>query len=122
MDLSTLEKRIDELIALCDELERKQATMESDRETWLQERTRLLEKNENAKAKIEAMIMRLFSEQEGKVIPRSTFLEEVWGEPGTLETRTVDNFVLRLRKYFEPTPKQPQHILSVRGVGYRFVR
>ena len=61
MDLSTLEKRIDELIALCDELERKQATMESDRETWLQERTRLLEKNENAKAKIEAMIMRLKS-------------------------------------------------------------
>ena len=70
----------------------------------------------------EAMVMRLFSEQEGKVIPRSTFLEEVWGEPGTLETRTVDNFVLRLRKYFEPIPKEPQHILSVRGVGYRFVR
>jgi DNA-binding response OmpR family regulator len=70
----------------------------------------------------EAMIMRLFAEQEGNVIPRSMFLEKVWNEPGTLETRTVDNFVLRLRKYFEPTPKEPQHILSVRGVGYRFVR
>ena len=70
----------------------------------------------------EAMMMRLFAEEEGRVIPRSEFLERVWGEPGTLETRTVDNFVLRLRKHFEPDPKNPQHILSVRGVGYRFVR
>jgi DNA-binding response OmpR family regulator len=70
----------------------------------------------------EAMMMRLFAEQEGKVISRADFLERVWGEPGTLETRTVDNFVLRLRKHFEPDPKKPQHILSVRGVGYRFVR
>lgn len=61
MDIDALEKRIDELIALCDELERKQSTMETDREKWLQERTRLLEKNEMAKAKIEAMIMRLKS-------------------------------------------------------------
>lgn len=61
MDLDTLEKRIDELIALCDELERKQSSMDTDREKWLQERTKLLEKNELAKAKIEAMIMRLKS-------------------------------------------------------------
>lgn len=61
MDLETLEKRIDELIAFCDELERKQSTMEADREKWLLERTRLLEKNEMAKSKIEAMIMRLKS-------------------------------------------------------------
>lgn len=61
MDINTLEKRIDELIKLCDELERKQSTMETDRQKWLQERTRLLEKNEMAKAKIEAMIMRLKS-------------------------------------------------------------
>jgi len=70
----------------------------------------------------EVAMMRLFAEHEGDVIPRSTFLEEVWEQPGTLETRTVDNFVLRLRKYFEPEPKKPRHILSVRGVGYRFVR
>ena len=61
VDINALEKRIDELIALCDELERKQVSMESDRESWMQERTRLLEKNEMAKAKIEAMIMRLKS-------------------------------------------------------------
>ena len=61
VDINALEKRIDELIALCDELERKQSSMETDRESWMQERTRLLEKNEMAKAKIEAMIMRLKS-------------------------------------------------------------
>lgn len=61
MDLTTLENRIDELIAICDGLERKQETMAAEQEKWAQERTRLLEKNELAKAKIEAMIMRLKS-------------------------------------------------------------
>ena len=61
MDLSTLEKRIDELIAFCDQLERKQESMAAKQEKGTQERTRLLEKNELAKAKIEAMIMRLKS-------------------------------------------------------------
>ena len=61
MDLNTLEKRIDELIAFCDQLERKQESMAAKQEKGVQERTRLLEKNELAKAKIEAMIMRLKS-------------------------------------------------------------
>jgi len=61
VDINTLEKRIDELINLCDELESKHRAIETDRENWTQERTSLLEKNEMAKAKIEAMIMRLKS-------------------------------------------------------------
>jgi cell division protein ZapB len=61
VDINTLEKRIDELIALCDELESKHRAIETDRENWTQERTSLLEKKEMAKAKIEAMIMRLKS-------------------------------------------------------------
>ena len=61
MDLSTLKKRIDELITFCDQLERKQEAMAAEQEKGVQERTRLLEKNELAKAKIEAMIMRLKS-------------------------------------------------------------
>ena len=61
MDINTLEKRIDELIALCDELESKHLAMANDRGSWIQERTSLLEKNEMTKAKIEAMIMRLKS-------------------------------------------------------------
>lgn len=59
LDIKDLENKIDELISLCDEFERKQAIMEADRETWLRERTRLLEKNDMAKNKVEAMIMRL---------------------------------------------------------------
>ena len=59
MEIKDLESKIDELIQLCDELERKQAVLEADRETWLEERTRLLEKNKMAKSKVEAMIMRL---------------------------------------------------------------
>ena len=61
MDINALEKRIDELIALCDELESNYRAIETDRENWTQERTSLLEKKEMAKAKIEAMIMRLKS-------------------------------------------------------------
>lgn len=65
MEIQKLETKIDELISLCDELERKQANLEQDRDNWLSERTRLLEKNELAKNKVEAMIMRLKSlEQE----------------------------------------------------------
>ena len=65
LDIENLEAKIDELILLCDELERKQAVMQADRDTWVRERNRLLEKNELAKTKVEAMIMRLKSlEQE----------------------------------------------------------
>jgi len=59
LDIATLEAKIDELIQVCDELERRQASMEADKAQWLAERTRLLEKNELAKNKVEAMIMRL---------------------------------------------------------------
>lgn len=65
MDIATLEAKIDELIAACDALERRQSHLEADRDKLMQERTRLLEKNELAKNKVEAMIMRLKSlEQE----------------------------------------------------------
>lgn len=59
LDITDLEAKIDELINLCDSLEKKQASMEADKETWLSERSRLLEKNALAKSKVEAMIMRL---------------------------------------------------------------
>jgi len=59
LDIKDLETKIDELIAVCDELERQNSVMNTDREKWLHERTRLLEKNELAKSKVEAMIMRL---------------------------------------------------------------
>ena len=61
LEIKDLEAKIDELIQLCDELEKKHARMEADRENLLKEKTRLLEKNELAKSKVEAMIMRLRS-------------------------------------------------------------
>jgi len=61
LDIKDLETRIDELITLCEELEHKQSILESDKESWTLERARLLEKNEIAKSKIEAMIVRLKS-------------------------------------------------------------
>jgi DNA-binding response OmpR family regulator len=83
---------------------------------------RTVDGREVALSQKEAMIMRLFAEHEGQVVTRATLLEKVWGEPRTLETRTMDNFILRLRRYFEKEPGNPRHILSVRGAGYRFVR
>ena len=66
-------------------------------------------------------MLRLFAERPGEVITRETFLELVWGRTGALETRTVDNFVRKLRRLLEPNPSRPKHIVSVRGAGYRFV-
>ncbi|MBI3725479.1 response regulator transcription factor [bacterium] len=68
----------------------------------------------------EAAIMRLFAAHPDEVISRARLLEDVWGLKGSLQTRTVDNFILRLRKRFETRPDHPKHILSVRGAGYRF--
>jgi two-component system OmpR family response regulator len=66
-------------------------------------------------------LLRYFIEHEGKVLTRAQLLTAVWQQPGSLTTRTVDNFIVRLRKYFEKDPARPRHFLSVRGAGYRFV-
>jgi two-component system OmpR family response regulator len=71
---------------------------------------------------IEMNLLRYFIDNEGRVISRSELLERVWRQPNVENTRTVDNFVMRLRKYFESDPATPQHFLSVRGAGYRFIR
>jgi len=70
----------------------------------------------------ELKLLRYFIDHEGEVLSRSQILEDVWDEPSDLTTRAIDNFVMRLRKYLEPDPANPQFILSVRGVGYRFER
>ncbi|MFQ5845480.1 MAG: response regulator transcription factor [Planctomycetota bacterium] len=69
----------------------------------------------------ELAMLRLFAARPGEVISRESFLAEVWGLPGSVETRTVDNFVRKLRHALEPDPAHPRHIVSVRGAGYRFV-
>ena len=69
----------------------------------------------------EAMILKVLSEHPGDVVTRDDLLEKVWGYEAFPSTRTVDNFILRLRKVFERTPHEPRHFLTVRGVGYRFL-
>jgi len=71
---------------------------------------------------LEMKMLTQFFSREGKIISRGELLESVWGmSPGT-ETRTLDNFIVRLRKYFEADPGKPRHFLTVRGRGYRFVK
>lgn len=70
---------------------------------------------------LEMKLLRYFIEHEGSVVTRAELLEEVWGMPHSITTRTVDNFIVNLRKYFERDPSHPRHFLSLRGTGYRFV-
>lgn len=72
--------------------------------------------------KKEVALIQLFLEREGEVVSRSEILDRVWGKDQFPTTRTIDNFILNFRKIFEEDSKQPIHFLSVRGVGYRFVR
>lgn len=71
---------------------------------------------------LEFELLKYFIRNEGLVVTRSQLLDKVWGLDSSPTTRTVDNFVLRLRRYFELDPTRPRHFLSVRGVGYRFVK
>jgi two-component system alkaline phosphatase synthesis response regulator PhoP len=69
----------------------------------------------------EAMILKVLAERPGEIVSREDLLERVWGYDVFPSTRTVDNFILRLRKRFERDPANPQHFLTVWGVGYRFL-
>ena len=69
----------------------------------------------------EALVMKLLVGKKGDVVSREELLEKVWGYDPQTETRTVDNFISRLRKYFEKRPQKPVHILTVREKGYQFV-
>tara|TARA_B100000686_G_C16754136_1_gene954364 strand:- start:1068 stop:1781 length:714 start_codon:yes stop_codon:yes gene_type:complete len=69
----------------------------------------------------EAEVIKLLVEKNGGVVSREELLEKVWGYNPDTETRTLDNFVVRLRKYFELNPKRPRHILTIREKGYRFL-
>lgn len=82
------------------------ATLEGGRQELLGER--------------ELKIFKLLAERAGEVVSRDDILDEVWGEDAFPSSRTVDNFVLRLRKLFEPNPSEPTYIHTIWGVGYKF--
>jgi two-component system OmpR family response regulator len=71
---------------------------------------------------LEMKLLRYLVEHEGTVVSREELLTRVWGLSRAPATRTIDTFMLNLRKYFEEDPSHPVHFLSVRGTGYRFVR
>jgi two-component system alkaline phosphatase synthesis response regulator PhoP len=70
--------------------------------------------------KKEAMLLKLLIENKNNVITRERILQTVWGYHVFPNTRTIDNFILSFRKYFELDPKNPVHFISIRGVGYKF--
>jgi len=69
---------------------------------------------------MEAELLRYLVRNRGRVISRKSILEDVWGLREDTDTRAIDNFIVRLRRYIEKNPARPQHLLTVRGVGYRF--
>ena len=70
---------------------------------------------------MEAELLRYLLDRPGKIIPRKELLENVWRVHEDTDTRAIDNFIVRLRRYLEPDPTSPKHLLTVRGVGYRFI-
>lgn len=70
---------------------------------------------------MEADLLRYLLDHPGKIIPRKELLENVWRVKEDTDTRAIDNFIVRLRRYLETDPAKPAHLLTVRGVGYRFI-
>jgi len=70
---------------------------------------------------MEADLLRYLISREGRVVPRKEILEEVWRVREDTDTRAIDNFIVRLRRYLEDDPVKPKHLLTVRGIGYRFL-
>ncbi len=70
---------------------------------------------------MEANVLRYLIEHEGKPVSRKAMLESVWGLQENIDTRPIDNFIVRLRRYIEDDPTSPRHLLTVRGTGYRFI-
>jgi len=70
---------------------------------------------------MEAELLRYLIDHDGKIVSRNAILEDVWGLREDTDTRAIDNFIVRLRRYIEQEPSRPKHLLTVRGVGYKFV-
>jgi two-component system, OmpR family, alkaline phosphatase synthesis response regulator PhoP len=70
---------------------------------------------------LEANLLEVLAKEPKRVFSRAELLQKVWGYQSGVETRTVDNFLVRLRKYFEDEPEKPKHFLSVRGRGYVYI-
>jgi DNA-binding response OmpR family regulator len=70
---------------------------------------------------MEADLLRYLTDREGQIVSRKDILEQVWRVHEDTDTRAIDNFIVRLRRYIEDDPSTPQHLVTVRGIGYRFI-
>ena len=70
---------------------------------------------------MEAELLRYLIKHAGRIVSRKSMLEDVWGLREDTDTRAIDNFIVRLRKYIEEEASRPRHLLTVRGIGYRFI-
>lgn len=70
---------------------------------------------------MEADLLRHLTEREGQIVSRKEILDQVWRVHEDTDTRAIDNFIVRLRRYIEDDPANPQHLVTVRGIGYRFI-
>jgi two-component system, OmpR family, alkaline phosphatase synthesis response regulator PhoP len=70
---------------------------------------------------MEANLLRFLVQREGQIVSRKEILEQVWGVREDTDTRAIDNFIVRLRRYLEDDPARPRHLQTIRSVGYRFV-
>jgi DNA-binding response OmpR family regulator len=70
---------------------------------------------------MEAELLRHLIRNEGKAVSRKSILQDVWGLREDTDTRAIDNFIVRLRRYIEDVPANPKHLITVRGIGYKFV-
>jgi len=70
---------------------------------------------------MEADLLRFLTDREGQIVSRKDILEQVWRVHEDTDTRAIDNFIVRLRRYIEDDPANPQHLVTVRGIGYRFL-
>ena len=70
---------------------------------------------------MEAELLRYLLDRPRKIVARKELLENVWHVKEDTDTRAIDNFIVRLRRYLEPDPSKPIHLLTIRGVGYRFI-
>jgi DNA-binding response OmpR family regulator len=71
---------------------------------------------------MEAKLLKYLIQHEDRIVSRKSILEDVWAVHEDTDTRAIDNFIVRLRRYLEDDPTSPRHVLTVRGIGYRFVR
>ncbi len=129
-DLTVLLARIQELLRRREGLQRRTNSGPSDEADEyrfpggrVDFSRQLVDRNgrEQALTLMETALLRYLVRHEGTTVGRKALLEEVWGVRKDTDTRTVDNFIARLRRHLEDEPSNPRHLQTVRGVGYRFV-